>query len=58
MLDLDTRPASWTVVGEIDVLGFDPLTGPFFVAFAVVTLPFEVSGAGARGFGLDVEAAF
>ena len=57
MLDLDTRPASWTVVGEIDVLGFDSLTGPF-VALAVVTLPFEVSGGGARGFGLDVEATF
>ena len=47
MLDLDGRPASLAVVGEIDVLGLDSLTGPF-VAFVSVTLPFEVSGGSAR----------
>ena len=57
VLDLDRRPTSLTLVGEIDVLDLDSLTGPL-IAFVFVTLPFEVSGGCARGFGFDVEATF
>ena len=51
VLDLDWTSTSWTVVGKIDVFGFDgsatSLAGSL-VAFFFVTFPFESVGGSAR----------